>query len=207
MSRKDYIPDSAKNLHDWADNYHAKAAAQLTGLTGWDAARIAALRGHLAPLRDAAQAALDAQQALDDTLGALAKARTDHLPAIRGESSSIKTSPGYDDGIGDVLQINAAASALDPAAYKPAGSAESLPGRVRLSAKKRGVDSLNILMRRKGETAFRLLIAKRVGFPVDDDTPPAVPGQSEVREYQFRGLLGDEEIGLPSDIVQATFNP
>ena len=207
MSRKDYVPDSAKNLHDWAANYFDKATAQLTGLTGWNAARITALQGELAPIRDAAQAVMDAQQALDEVMGTLAKARTDHLPAIRGESSSIKTSPGYDEGIGDVLGIVASGGSFDPATYKPVGTAESLPGRVRLSTKKRGVDSVNISMRRKGEPAFRLLVAKRVGFPVDDDTPPAVPGQSEVREYQLRGVIGDEEVGLPSDIIQATFTP
>ena len=36
-------------------------------------------------------------------------------------------------------------------------------------------------------------------------TPPATPGQAEQREYQFRGVLGDDEIGQPSDIVQATY--
>ena len=207
MTRKDYVPDSAKNLRDWATNYHDKATAQLAGLTGWDAARVTALKAQIAPVRDAAQAVVDAQQALDDTLGNLAKSRTDHLPAIRGESTSIKTSPGYDEGIGDVLGIVATGGGFDPATYKAAGTAESLPGRVRLSTKKRGVDSMNIYMRRKGEPAFRLLMAKRVGFPVDDDTPPAVPGQSEVREYQLRGVIGDEEIGQPSDIIPATFTP
>ena len=38
-------------------------------------------------------------------------------------------------------------------------------------------------------------------------TPPATPGQAEQREYQFRGVIGDDEIGQPSDIVQATYTP
>ena len=155
----------------------------------------------------AAQTVLDAQKALDDALGALGKARTDHLPAVRAESASIKTSPGYDEGIGDVLEIVAGGGSFDPATYKPIGTAESLPGLNRLSTKKRGVDSVNISMRRKGDAAFKLIFARRVRFPVDDDTPPAVPGQSEVREYQFRGVIGDDEVGQPSDIVAATFTP
>ncbi len=207
MSRKDFVPDSAKNFHDWCAAYFDKATAQLTGLTGWDAPRIAVLKGHLAPMRDAAQAVLDAQKALDDAMGALAKAKADHLATVRSESSNIKTSPGYDDGVGNVLGIVAGGVTFDPAAYKPVGTAESFPGLVRLMTKKLGVDSVNIAMRRKGETVFKLIFAKRVSFPVDDDTPPATPGQAEQREYQFRGVIGDDEIGQPSDIVQATFTP
>ena len=207
MSRKDFVPDSAKNFHDWSANYFDKATAQLTGLTGWDAARIAALKAHLAPMRDAAQAVLDAQKALDEAVGALVKAKKDHLPPVRSESSNIKTSPGYDEGIGDVLGIVAGGSSFDPNTYKPVATAESFPGLVRLMTKKLGADSENIYLRRKGETAFKLIFAKRVSFPVDDDTPPATPGQAEQREYQFRGVIGDDEIGQPSDIVQATYTP
>ena len=207
MSRKDYVPDSTKNFHDWTANYRDRATEQLTGLTGWDKPRIDALKGRLSAMTAAAQAVLDVQKALDDALGTLGKARTDHLPAVRAESASIKTSPGYDEGIGDVLEIVAGGGSFDPATYKPAGTAESFPGLNRLSTKKRGVDSVNIYMRRKGETVFKLIFAKRVRFPVDDDTPPLVAGQSEVREYQFRGVIGDDEVGLPSDIVTATFTP
>ena len=201
MSPKDFVPDSAKNFHDWSANYFDKATAQLTGLTGWDAARISALKAHLAPMRDAAQAVLDAQKALDDATGALVKVKSDHLPTVRSESANIKTSPGYDEGIG------AGGSSFDPNTCKRVGTAESFPGLVRLMTKKVGADSENIYLRRKGETVFKLIFAKRVSFPVDDDTPPVTPGQAEQREYQFRGVIGDDEIGQPSDIVQATFTP
>ena len=207
MSRKDFVPDSFKNFHDWSQNYRDKATAQLTGLTGWDKPRIDALKAHLTALTDAAQAVLDAQQALDEAVGALGKAKTDHLPAVRGESASIKTSPGYDDGIGDVLDIVAGGGSFDQSTYKPVVTVESQPGLNRLSTKKRGADSESIYMRRKGDTAFKLIFAKRVRFPVDDDTPLLAAGQAEVREYQMRGVIGDDEIGQPSDIVAATFTP
>ena len=205
MSRKDFVPDSAKNFHDWCVKYHENASPQLSGVTGWDAARIATLKGQLLPMRDAAQAVLDAQQALDDAMGALSKSKKDHLPTVRSESSNIKTSPGYDDGVGDVLGITSGGGSFDANTYKPVGTAESLPGHVRLSTKKLGVDSVNIYMRLKGQGTLKLIVAKRVSFPFDDDTPPAVPGQAEQREYQFRGVIGDNEIGLPSDIVSVTF--
>lgn len=158
-------------------------------------------------MRDAAQAVLDAQKALDDATGALAKVKSDRLPTVCSESANIKTSPGYDEGIGDVLGIVAGGSSFDPNTCKRVGTAESFPGLVRLMTKKVGADSENIYLRRKGETVFKLIFAKRVSFPVDDDTPPVTPGQAEQREYQFRGVIGDDEIGQPSDIVQATFTP
>ena len=37
MSRKDFVPDSFKNFHDWSKNYRDNATAQLIGLTGWPA--------------------------------------------------------------------------------------------------------------------------------------------------------------------------
>ena len=54
---------------------------------------------------------------------------------------------------------------------------------------------------------FRLLFAEGVSFTVDDDTPSATLGQAEQREYQFRGVIGGDEIGQPSDIARATFTP
>ena len=41
--------------------------------------------------------------------------------------------------------------------------------------------------------------------PYDDHTPLAVPGVAEVREYQAFGVLHDQQIGQPSDIVSVTF--
>jgi hypothetical protein len=55
--------------------------------------------------------------------------------------------------------------------------------------------------------SFKLLAAKRVGFPFLDDTPPATAGAAEIREYQAIGVSGDDEFGQPSDIVSATYNP
>ena len=79
--------------------------------------------------------------------------------------------------------------------------------RPHLPSRNPGADSLNIYVRRKGESPFRLLAGKRVRFPMDDDTPPATAGQPEEREYQAIAVIGDEEVGVPSDIVSAVFRP
>ena len=73
----------------------------------------------------------------------------------------------------------------------------------RLTGKKRGVDSFNIYVRMEGETNWRLLVAKRVRFPYNDETPVATPGTPEEREYHIVGVLADNEIGQPSNIASA----
>jgi hypothetical protein len=43
--------------------------------------------------------------------------------------------------------------------------------------------------------------------PYVDARPLAIAGKPEVREYQARYLDGDDEVGLPSDIVKAVARP
>ncbi len=208
MNRKDFVPESSANFNDWTSNLHDHAEEQLTGITGWDAARITAFKARLATLRDKSKAVLDAQAIVDSLTGEFLAAKAAALPGIRQDCTNIKTSAGYDDGVGTVLDILTSSASFDSAGYKPTiASITSLPGHNRIMIKKRGVDSINIYWRRKGEAAWRLLAAKRVRFPVEDDTPPASPTQSEGREYRCTGVLGDDEIGQPSDIAEAIFTP
>ena len=91
-TKKDYVPDSWKNLRDWAQNIITNAAAQLAGVEGWDAPRIAAFVARITKIRDAAQAVLDAQAALDGKTGALDQTRSDELPEIRQDVANMKGS-------------------------------------------------------------------------------------------------------------------
>ncbi len=38
--------------------------------------------------------------------------------------------------------------------------------------------------------------------PYIDTRPLKVDGQPEVREYYLRGIVDDEEIGVPSDVIR-----
>jgi len=50
-----------------------------------------------------------------------------------------------------------------------------------------------------------LLVARHSKFPFDDDSPLAVSGTPETREYRAVGVVDDEEIGQPSDIVSVVY--
>lgn len=157
-------------------------------------------------MQDAAQAVLDAQTAVDAATGVLDTVLADELPEIRQDIGNMKKSRGWNDGKGNALQVNTPAASLDPATLQPGLSVDEKKGRNEVMAKKYGADSLNIYVRTKGQPAFRLLAAKRVRFPLDDDTPSA-DGRAEEREYQAIAVLGDKEAGQPSDIVAAVWRP
>lgn len=206
MPRKDYMPDSAQALVNWTTNYLAEIDAIATRI-GWPPAQVTALKARLTTLKNAAQAVLDKQKDLESATGQLEQVKEIEVPEIRRDTNNLKSTRGFVDGDGRTLNVLTSGGEFDPDGYKPPLTAVSKPGRVELTAKKNGADAINLYSRIKGQAAFKLLAAKRSRFPFDDTTPPATPGQPEEREYQAIGVLGDDEIGQPSDIVSAIFRP
>lgn len=60
-------------------------------------------------------------------------------------------------------------------------------------------------LQRKNEPQRKLLLAKRRTFPFDDQSPLAQAGVPRNGTNLARGVLGDDETGLPSDIVPVLF--
>ncbi len=206
MPRKDYIPDSAQALVNWTTNYLAEIDAIATRIS-WPAAQTTALKTRLTSVQAAAQAVLARQNDLDAATGQLEMLKDSELPEIRRDTNNLKSTRGFTDGDGRTLNVLTASGGFDPDTCKPPLTAVSKPGRVELTAKKNGADAVNLYSRVKGQGAFKLLAAKRSRFPFDDTTAPLTAGQPEEREYQAIGVLGDDEIGQPSDIVSAIFRP
>lgn len=118
--------------------------------------------------------------------------------------NEIKNNTGYDPGMGAVLQIQMAGNKKDPATIKPSLEAESHHGFVRITGSKDYAELYNLYMRIVSTPAWILIGTRRKKFPFDDQTPLKTPGVFEEREYYARGVIDDEEIGLPSDIVSVT---
>ena len=191
---------------NWTTNYLAEVDAIATRI-GWPAAQITALKARLTAIRDAAQTVLDKQNDLDTATGQLDMIKDTELPEIRRDTNNLKSTRGFTDGDARTLNVLTASGEFDTDHYKPHLTAVSMAGRVEITGKKTGADALNIYCRLKGQAAFKLIAAKRSRFPFDDSAPPTTPGQPEEREYQAIGVLGDDEIGHPSDIVSAIFRP
>ncbi len=206
MPRKDFMPDSAQGLRDWAANYLLEIDAIATRID-WPSASVIALKARLTNIKNAAQEVIDKQNDLDVATGLLEQAKDTELSEIRRDTNNLKSTRGFTSGDANTLDVASGSDDFDPDEYKPPLSAKSLPGRIEITGKKVGADSLNLYWRIKGQANWNLLAAKRARFPYYDTNPPAIPGQPEEREYRAIGVLGDDEIGQPSDIVSAIFRP
>jgi hypothetical protein len=203
MARKDYVPLSTQNIRDWSANYLAQIDAVAQRIN-WSGDRVGALKTALTNVSTAAQAVLDKQAALDTATGLLDNARELNIAVIRRDTANLKASPGFSEGDARTLGVFSGVDVFDPTTYKPVLTAEENRERISLMARKLGVDSLNLYVRRKGETPWRVLAQKRVRFPYLDTALPATTGAVvEEREYRAIGVIDDDEIGQPSDIVSA----
>ena len=204
MARKDFIPDSYKNLHDWSANYSNGVSTVATRI-GWPTASVTTLKAQLDSLTTATQAVLDAQHALDTAVGQLAALKGNALTQIRAETKSLKATHGFTEGDAKALGVYTTPETFNPNTYQPTLEATARHGYVDLMAKKQGADSLNVYMRPAGTANWTLLSAKRFRFPFHDDTPAPAGETVQPREYMAMGVIGDQEIGNPSNIASAVF--
>lgn len=123
------------------------------------------------------------------------------LPALRTTIARLKTAPGYSQGIGQILGvIGSASQAIVKAEVKPALRASSQGGKIELRFTRGRLSGINVYMRKKGESTWQSL-GRAARSPFVDATPVTSATGSEVREYRAYGVLRDEEVGAPSDIV------
>jgi len=199
----DYLPNTDEPLITWLTNLKTKipgytatlglTAARAAQVTAWCDALVAAINNVAQKKSDWLSASAAKQTQTDTSIGGL-----------RAEIGLWKKTPAMTDAIAADLQIVGATPAFDAENYAPEISAQSFSGYVRIKFKKAGVDGVNIYSRKRGEPGWKFL-ARDTNSPYDDHTPLAAPGQPEVREYQAFGVLGDDQIGQPSDIASATF--
>ncbi len=198
MTKRDFVPDSHKNLHGWAVNY----AAQLSPIAvrvSWPTAKVNTLTANLDTLNTATQAVLDT------AIGQLAAAKAGVLGPIRLDTKNLKSTTGFTEGDATALGVYTTPETFNRETYRPALDATAHHGYVELVAKKLGADSLNVYWQPEGTAPWHLLAAKRVRFPFHDETPAPAGPTLQAREYMVIGVIGDEEIGNPSNIAAAVF--
>ena len=204
MAKRDFVPDSYKNLHDWSAYYSTGIGAVATHI-GWPTASVTTLKAQLDSLTTATQAVLDAQHALDTAVGQLNALKGPALSQIRAETKSLKATSGFTAGDAKTLGVYTTPETFDPNTYQPTLEATSRHNYVELMAKKLGADSLNLYWRPAGTATWTMLSPKRARFPFHDDTPPPAGQTMQAREYMAMGVIADEEIGNPSNIAGAVF--
>ena len=93
----------------------------------------------------------------------------------------------------------------DPETSRSTINLTAQPGRVKIEGRKPGFDSVSIYSRKKGEVHWKLIAVRKRKVPYYDESPLAVPGVPEVREYVAHGVVDDEEVGEPSEIKEIVF--
>ncbi|MCS3798336.1 hypothetical protein [Niastella sp. OAS944] len=199
----DYIPRSEPQLAIWFTNYGKKISnyGQSLGLTA-EEIKLAETRCNetSAKITEIEQKKTEVQQiiAVKDDL------KSDALAVIRGFVTRIKAHTAYTEAIG--LDLGIIGTTVDTTVLKGSKTtlkAEVLPGRVRISFVKKSFSGVNIYTRLVGTAQWEFL-ARDNHSPYDDERP-LTNGQPEKREYMAIGLLGDDEVGMPSDIISVVF--
>lgn len=201
----DYIPRSEPQLAIWLANFGKKISShgQNLGLTA-EEIKLAETRSAetSAKIVEVEQKKTEVQQivALKDDL------KSDTLTNIRSFVTRIKAHTSFSEAIGQDLGIIASsvtAAMAKSSSDKTALKAEVLPGRVRLSFVKKNFSGVNIYTRLAGTAQWQFL-ARDNKSPYDDERP-LTNGQPEKLEYMAIGVVGDEEVGQPSDIISVVF--
>jgi len=200
----DYIPPQRGNRYLWYGNLSTNVVEEGPKF-GLPTAEATAAK----TLADAIIAAMDGTDAAANALsGARTIERnteTANQAALRKKVANWKTLPGYAaSGSEAVLKLKGPAVAFNAATYKPVIYVSIEAGRIQIDFEKLGADGIAVYMRRRGET-----VLKKIGTDTDTpyfDTGPLLqPNVPEVREYMARGMVGDDEIGVDSDIVSLTY--
>ncbi|MGV9003149.1 hypothetical protein [Flavobacterium sp.] len=115
-----------------------------------------------------------------------------------------KTNPAYTQAIGEDLGIIGSSIEFNALTFKPELFLELYGNNIRIRFKKLGSDGINLYVRNKGETVWKLVSRANKSpylyHPVL--AQPSTPVHFEFRAY---GVLNDAEIGIASDIYEILF--
>ena len=201
----DPIPQSYKNLRDWLTLQQTGLTSALATTVGMTAAERTAYLAEITALLTPVTTIVALTQQLEQATADFHPLLGIRLPNIRAALKRAKTSPACTPAIQLQLQWVRPEANIDPNTARPAIEAEAQPGRVKITGKKPGFETVNLYSRIKGSVQWKLIAVRKRRFPFYDEAPLAVAGTPEVREYMGIGVVKDEEIGQQSEIVEVVY--
>jgi hypothetical protein len=204
MSKRDAIPKTQDAYLKWHDTLKAGVTANTTGTTAADMTMLTADNTALHAKMTVATAADNASRAAHADLNT---AITTSQTNARALAQRIKKSLGYTTVIGDQLGIEGAEDSTDMTQQKPVLATNAKAGgMVEVAFNKMDAEGVHIYAMRDGDAGFTLL-ASETHSPYVDNRPLLTAGKPETRSYKAVFFLGKAEIGLQSDVAQATARP
>ena len=202
---QDPVPQSYGNLKGWLSKQNTELtiaiATAMNMTTAERDAYLAAVAAILAPVSEI----VSLMEQLEEKTAGFPDILETQLPILRSGMKRCKTSTGCTASIQTALGWIGASVNNDPAESRPNINIEAQRARVKITGNKPGFDAVNIYRRIKGEVQWKLIAVRKRRFPYYDESPLAVPGTPEVREYMAIGVVNDEEIGQVSEIKEVVY--
>lgn len=199
----DYIPANDDEFRSWIVTFLAKLPTfgAAVGITAPE-------QSALTSLGNATTGSIDnlslKKNEYDSALANRTESRGLFLLSLRPIVRRAKTSANYTNTIGEALGVVSPNTPVDPATIQPSFNITTQRNSVRLRIKREGAQSTNVYTRKVGQMDW--LFLARVNLSLFEDSRPlSQPGVPEVREYMVRGVIGDEEVGLPSETRTVVF--
>lgn len=196
--KNDYIPHKEDALILWHDEFLSGTTNHGPGL-GLTAPNLAAIAADNQALHADIAAAAAAEAAAKSATATKKATIKRVVSATRAYARRMKAAPGYTEGLGDAMGIEAPENTTNLSTSKPTltGKAKS-SGHVEIAFNKSISDGVNIYCHRDGDSgpAFP---ARGTNSPYLDNLPLLVPGKPEIRKYHAVYVVNDVEVGAPSD--------
>lgn len=200
---KSYYPTSDDAQSAWAKNYKENIV-NVAGTLGLTAEQVAKQVSKCDSIIGGISKVATNRASLKLSIGNRNNINATEGGSLRADISNIKTLSGYNVGIGNALGIISPSSTTDYSTFKPVLTTEMFGGKVRIRFKKMETDGINIYRKKMDGTEW-LYVARANKSPYDQAYTLEVAGQPELWQYRAFGVVDDNEVGQPSDIVQAVY--
>ena len=204
MAKRDFLPKTQDGYLKWHDNLKATVAAATPGCTAADVTQIAADNADLHAKMTAATTADNAGKAAHTDLNGSIANSQDNARAL---AKRIKVSAAYTPSLGEKLQIEGVEDSVDMTQQAPTLAVnEKSGGVVEVGFNKMSAEGVHLYSQRDGDAGFAFLASETHSAYVDN-RPLTTAGKPETRKYKAVFFLGKAEIGLESDVAEATARP
>lgn len=204
MKKKPYFPKSTTALSAWSFNFKEKIAIH-AGALGISPAEVTAEETKCAKMIDGINDVITGKTTFKEIVDARNKIIEVEGADLRKDIKRHKAAEGYTEAIGASLGIIGSDTEFDTSTFKPVITVEPFGNLVQVRFLKKGVNGINLYVRRRGEESFKLL-SRATKSPFKYQPAMDESGKAVHWEYIAFGVIEDEEIGLASNTVSFVFS-